>query len=75
MGTKELADIVAEASLNGNVVLLENHGVLAVGKSLMQAYDRLEVTEVAAKITFITDLMGERKELSASELKEIDKLF
>lgn len=75
MGTKDLADVVVEASLKGNVVLLENHGVLAVGKSLMQAYDRLEVTEVAAKITFITDLMGERKELSASELKEIDKLF
>lgn len=75
MGTKDLADIVAEASLKGNVVLLENHGVLAVGESLMQAYDRLEVTEVAAKVTFITDLMGDRKELSASELKEIDNLF
>lgn len=75
MGTKDLADVVAEASLKGNVVLLENHGVLTVGKSLMQAYDRLEVTEVAAKVTFITDLMGERKELSTSELKEIDKLF
>lgn len=75
MGTKDLADVVAEASLKGNVVLLENHGVLTVGKSLMQAYDRLEVTEVAAKVTFITDLMGDRKELSASELKEIDKLF
>jgi L-fuculose-phosphate aldolase len=75
MGTRELADIVAQASLKGNVILLENHGVLAVGKTLLQAYDRLEVTEVAAKVTFITDLMGERKELSASELKEIDKLF
>lgn len=75
MGTKDLADVVATASLNGNVILLENHGVLAVGESLMQAYDRLEVTEAAAKVTFITDLMGERKELKASELKEIDKLF
>lgn len=75
MGTQDLADVVANASLNGNVILLENHGVLAVGKNLLQAYDRLEVTEAAAKMTFITDLMGERKELTVSELKEIDKLF
>lgn len=75
MGTKDLANVVAEASLNGNVILLENHGVLAVGDSLLQAYDRMEVTEAAAKMTFITDLMGDRKELSDTELKEIDKLF
>ncbi len=58
-----------------NVILLENHGVLAVGDNLLQAYDRLEVTEAAAKMTFITELMGERKELSETELREIDKLF
>jgi len=75
MGTNDLANVVAEASLKGNVILLENHGVLAVGNNLLQAYDRLEVTEAAAKMTFITDLMGERKELSESELKEIDNLF
>lgn len=75
MGTQDLADVVAQASSEGNVILLENHGVLAVGENLLQAYDRLEVTEASAKMTFITDLMGERKELSASELKEIDNLF
>ena len=75
MGTHDLADVVAEASLEGNVILLENHGILAVGESLLQAYDRLEVTETAAKMTFITDMMGERKELSETELKEIDELF
>ena len=75
MGTQNLANVVAEASTIGNVILLENHGVLAVGKNLLQAYDRLEVTEAAAKMTFITDLLGDRKELSESELKEIDKLF
>ena len=75
MGTHDLADVVAEASLEGNVILLENHGVLAVGNSLLQAYDRLEVTETAAKMTFITDMMGERKELSETELNEIDELF
>ncbi len=75
MGTQDLANVVAQASSEGNVILLENHGVLAVGDSLLQAFDRLEVTEAAAKMTFITDLMGERNELSETELREIDKLF
>lgn len=75
MGTKELADIVSVASLKANVILLENHGVLTVGETLLQAYDRLEVLEAAAKITFITEMLGERKELSEERLKEIDGLF
>ena len=75
MGTKELANTAAEACLKGNVILLENHGVLAVGENLLQAFDRLEVCEAAAKMTFITELMGKRKELSKSQLQEIDDLF
>jgi L-fuculose-phosphate aldolase len=75
MGTKELAEIVAEASLKGNVILMENHGILAVGEKLLQAYDRMEVLEAAAKTTFITSLLGGGRELSEEELRAIDQLF
>lgn len=75
MGTPDLANVVAQSCLKGNVVLLENHGILAVGDNLLQAFDRIEVTEAAAKMTFITELLGNQKELSADEIKEIDKLF
>lgn len=75
MGTLDLANVVAEACLKGNVVLLENHGILAIGNNLLQAFDRIEVTEAAAKMTFITELLGNRKELSSDEIKEIDLLF
>ncbi|MCK4407398.1 MAG: class II aldolase/adducin family protein [Bacteroidales bacterium] len=75
MGSEELAEIVSEATLNGNVVLMKNHGVLTVGKTLLEAFDRLEVFEASAKITLITELLGERKELSADELNAIDELI
>jgi L-fuculose-phosphate aldolase len=75
MGTQELADKVADASLKGNVILMENHGILTVGENLLQAYDRMEVLESAAKMTFITTLLGGSKELTNEELKSIDKLF
>jgi len=75
MGTQKLADVVAEVSLDGNVILMENHGVIAVGKNLLEAYDRMEVLEVSAKMTFITDFLGGGKELSKEELKSIDNLF
>ena len=75
MGTQELADKVADASLKGNVILMENHGILTVGENLLQAYDRMEVLESAAKMTFITTLLGGGKELTDEELKSIDKLF
>lgn len=75
MGSLQLANVVAQACLKGNVVLLENHGILAVGDNLLQAFDRVEVTEAAAKMTFITELLGNRKELTKDEIKEIDLLF
>jgi L-fuculose-phosphate aldolase len=75
MGTQDLANTVAEASLKGNVILMENHGILTLGENLLQAYDRMEVLEAAAKMTFITSFMGGRKELTEEELKAIDKLF
>ncbi len=75
MGSEKLAEIVSDATLNANVIVMKNHGVIAVGETLLQAFDRLEVFEASAKITLITGLLGERKELSNDELKAIDGLL
>jgi L-fuculose-phosphate aldolase len=75
MGTQEFADIVATAGTTSNVILLENHGVITLGKSLLQAYDRMEVLEATAKLTLITTLLGGGRTLSDNEVKAIDQLF
>ncbi|MCF6171408.1 MAG: class II aldolase/adducin family protein [Bacteroidales bacterium] len=75
MGTAGLANEIAKAAIHSNIILMQNHGVLAVGKSLLEAFDRLEVFEASAKLTFITGLLGDSKELTKEELGEIDALF
>ena len=74
MGTQELANVVAEQSKTSNVILMENHGVIALGKTLLEAFDRLEVLEFTAKINFVTETLNMRKPLIKEQLGEIDKM-
>jgi len=75
MGTKELASITAESTAKSDVLLLENHGVLTTGQGLLQAFDKLEVLENAAKITLIVEMTKKKSPLSKSRVREIDRLF
>ncbi len=55
-----------------DVFLLQNHGVLVVGKDLAQAYYRLELVEHLAKIEWVAKSLGAPKALSQ---KTIEKLL
>ncbi|MEA2069517.1 MAG: class II aldolase/adducin family protein [Verrucomicrobiota bacterium] len=76
MGTPELAASVAE-SLKENTccTLMENHGVLCTGNSLLQAFDRIEVLENAAKINLLVAQLGGGVELNETQLREIDTMM
>ncbi len=58
MGTTGLADEVATCLKHSNVVLMENHGVLTVGKTLVEAFDLIEVLENSAQMTFISETLA-----------------
>ncbi|HNY14663.1 MAG TPA: class II aldolase/adducin family protein, partial [Bacteroidales bacterium] len=75
MGSADLAQVTAEHSSEADVLLLENHGILTTGKTLLSAFDKLEVLENAAKMTLIVELTGKKKGLSPSRLRELDRLF
>jgi L-fuculose-phosphate aldolase len=76
MGTSALAESVDSQIATGTkAVLMANHGALTVGETLLQAFDRMEVLESAAKITLMTRLLGNQKELNEHQLSEIDCLF
>lgn len=75
MGTKELASLASENIAKADILLLENHGILTTGFSLLQAFDKLEVLENAAKMTMIVEMTGRKKPLSRSKIKELEKLF
>ena len=70
MGTDELAEAVSEAAVSNNALLLENHGALAVGNSLLSAFDRLECLEQAAKLTYLSRAVRVRG-LTGEERAEI----
>lgn len=75
MGTKELASLAAESITKSDILLFENHGVLAAGSSLLQAFDRIEVLENAARMTLIVEIAGRKKALTKSRIHELDRIF
>jgi len=75
MGTPELAEIVAGACRGAACVLMENHGVLTTGGTLLEAFDRLEVLEQAARMTLITRLLGNVRELTPERLAALDRFM
>ena len=75
MGSAELADIAAQNAEEADILLLENHGILTMGTSLLQAFDKLEVLENAAKMTLITGMAGNKRMLSPFRIREIDIIF
>ena len=70
-GSGQLAENVSLAAEASNVLLISNHGIVTLGTSLLQAFDRMEVLEAAAKMTVLTTLMNNSNELSADQIQKI----
>lgn len=75
MGTDGLADCVADCLKSFDVSVMQNHGVITVGKTMLAAFDKLEVLENAAKMTWITHTMNNVRPLSETQRKEIADSF
>ena len=77
MGTEKLAEVVAETAKSANCIIMKNHGALTVGRSLLEAFDRLEVLETCAKMTLISEgfLKKKIRLLDNRELVDIDRLM
>jgi L-fuculose-phosphate aldolase len=75
MGTGELASVAAENIMISDILLLENHGILTTGSNLLQAFDKIEVLENAAKMTLILEMTGKISPLTRERVNQIDKYF
>ena len=75
MGSTALAEIAAENILKSDILLLENHGILTTGSNLLQAFDKIEVLENAAKMTLITEMTGRKRPLDKARILELERLF
>jgi L-fuculose-phosphate aldolase len=75
MGSVALAEIAAESIMKSDILLLENHGILTTGSNLLQAFDKIEVLENAAKMTLMTEMTGRKRPLNKARILELERLF
>ena len=70
--TNEVPEAIAPYLGEHDVMLLQNHGALAVGADVLTAYYRMEALELFAKISLNAHLLGGAQELSR---ENIDRLI
>jgi len=74
-GTEEFGLGALKAMGDRTAVLLANHGVVAVGASLKDAYTVAELVENAAKIAVYARVLGEPWEIPADEARRIREKY
>jgi L-fuculose-phosphate aldolase len=72
-GTSELADGAAEFCRDYYGVLLEHHGAVTWGDSVIQALYRMESLEHSATIAMHSKLLGFERTLSKEQINELQK--
>ncbi len=73
--TREVADSIAPFVQSSTAILLTNHGVVAFGKNLDDAYFKMEKVEHAAHITFVARMLGGEKNLTAEQVGKLNAAF
>ncbi|MFC1452832.1 class II aldolase/adducin family protein [Verrucomicrobiota bacterium] len=69
--TRQLADMMGEAARDHDTIFMVNHGVLAVGANVKQAYYRVVVVEDAAKSMVAAAAVGTPSFLTPEQCEEI----
>jgi L-fuculose-phosphate aldolase len=72
-GSLELAESLRKEVRNADAFLLENHGAIAVGKDLKDAYHRLETLEFHAELQYRLTQLGKGGPLPEAEIRRILK--
>lgn len=70
-GSEELAAAVGRAIRHVNGVLLQNHGVMAVGKDLQEAFYHAQTIEYLAQLMYTSTTFGQPRLLSPQQLQEV----
>jgi len=70
-GTPELTDALEPLIPGFDAILMSNHGVVAYGADLDQAYMKMETVEHFARIALVTHQLGHQKPLGAADLEKL----
>lgn len=72
--TDELTDAMKPFVAHHNALLMANHGAVAYGENLWQAFDRLETLEHTAKIAILAKTLGGANDLPADAIEKLIKI-
>jgi L-fuculose-phosphate aldolase len=70
-GTEEVPASLAPLLAGHDVVLLERHGALALGRTLAEALDRMETLERVARIALVARLLGRCEPLAPEAVEKV----
>ncbi len=70
---KKETELTIECLANHDVVVLEKHGAVTVGKNVFQALYRMELLEYAAKVIYQAQTIGEVETLDENQIEELIK--
>jgi len=73
-GTDEFTKPLIPLMKNYDAFMLANHGVVTVGKDILNAYHKMETVEHFANIIFIAQLLGSVNVLKEDEVKKLINL-
>ena len=75
-GTEELAAKTVSSLEHHPIVLWKNHGCMAVGQDVQEAFDLIDVTNKSAQLFFLCRRAGyEPRGLTADQIEELKKKF
>ena len=69
--TDELTDAMRPLVKNHNALLMANHGAVAYGGDVWQAFDRLETLEHTAKIAILARALGGARDLPPDSIEKL----
>lgn len=69
--TQELSDAMRPLLKHHNALLMANHGAVAYGSDLWQAFDRLETLEHTARIAILSRILGGSRNLPAEAIEKL----
>lgn len=72
--TPEICSDLKNHLWDHDVVLLANHGIVAVGKDLFEAYFKLESVESIAKVLLLTEILGGGRDLPPDEVSKLHQM-
>jgi L-fuculose-phosphate aldolase len=72
--TWQFANDVGAAMHQAEAALLENHGSVAVGVTLQEAFNKMEIVERAAQILYLAKLLGRVQPLSPEAVTALQAL-